>query len=213
MAEPTAQHTPQTWLSDAARGDASAWRKLVEAYSPRVFALIVRQCGDRDLAEEITQATFVSLVENLKGYDETGRFDAWLFRIAMNRLRDEMRRRKRQARTMDMSADDSQEESEWAGMQTRVVDLAGTRDESTPLEKLEHSEQIDKVRQAVEKLSDADRQIVTLRHAGGLSFAEIAASLGQPLGTVLARGHRALAKLRKILIEELESDTAETEIK
>ncbi len=87
-------------LRDAAAGDAEAWRQLVSAYTPRVFGLLVKQCGDRDLAEEITQATFVRIVSKLEGYVEQGRFEPWLFRIAMNRLRDEMRRRKRQARPM-----------------------------------------------------------------------------------------------------------------
>ncbi|MCE9589773.1 MAG: sigma-70 family RNA polymerase sigma factor [Planctomycetes bacterium] len=207
MAEQPAEQTPQVWLAGASRGDAQSWQSLVEAYSPRVYALIVRQTGDPELAEEITQATFVSLVENLKGYDESGRFDPWLFRIAMNRLRDEMRRRKRQARTMDMSADNSQEDSEWAGVQTRVVDLTGSRAQPTPIDGLAHKEQVEKVRAAVAKLNEADREIIMLRHTAGLSFAEIAESLGQPLGTVLARGHRALGKLRKLLQDEMEANT------
>ena len=55
------------------------------------------------------------------------------------------------------------------------------------------------VRVAVEQLSESDREIVYLRHTAGLTFAQIAETLEQPIGTVLARGHRALAKLRKLL--------------
>ena len=46
-------------LAGAAKGDGEAWRGLVERYSGRVYALLVKQCGDRELSEEITQATFV----------------------------------------------------------------------------------------------------------------------------------------------------------
>lgn len=206
MADEKVDPAVQTWLADAARGDAQAWRRIVEAYTPRVFGLIVHQTGDRELAEEIAQATFVSLVENLKGYDEFGRFEAWLFRIAMNRLRDEMRRRKRQARTMDMSPADGEEESEWAGVQTKVVDLAGTQDNLSPLDQMARKEQVERLRLAVAAMSEADRVVLTLRHTAGLSFAEIAKTLGEPLGTVLARGHRALAKLKKTLEQEIGSD-------
>lgn len=212
MADEMVDPAVQTWLADAARGDAQAWRRIVETYTPRVFGLIVHQTGDRELAEEIAQATFVSLVENLKGYDESGRFEAWLFRIAMNRLRDEMRRRKRHARTMDMSPAEGEDESEWAGVQTKVVDLTGTQDNLSPLDQMARKEQVERLRLAVASMSEADRAVLTLRHTAGLSFAEIAKTLGEPLGTVLARGHRALAKLKKTLEQEMESDrTAEPE--
>jgi RNA polymerase sigma-70 factor (ECF subfamily) len=62
------------------------------------------------------------------------------------------------------------------------------------------------LRRAVARLPEADQQILTLRHTAGLSFAQIAETLGEPLGTVLARGHRALAKLKK-LIEKQENES------
>jgi RNA polymerase sigma factor (sigma-70 family) len=91
-------------LAAAARGDEYAWRQLIDAYSGRVYGLLFRQCGNAELSEEITQATFVKVVTKLGDYEDTGRFESWLFRIAMNRLRDEMRRRKRQANPVDFAA-------------------------------------------------------------------------------------------------------------
>ena len=84
-------------VRSAGDGDEAAWRTLVEVYSPRVFALVRAQCRDEELAEEITQSTFCTIATKLADYDEVGRFESWLMRIAMNRLRDEMRRRKRLA--------------------------------------------------------------------------------------------------------------------
>lgn len=192
-------------LADAAAGSASAWEQLVRAYTPRVYGLIFRQCKDQELSEEMTQATFVKVVSKLKAYDERGRFEPWLFRIAMNRLRDEMRRRKRQAVPMDMSpgasagsASGSEKASQWAAAQGKIVRQHGDEDR-TPLEEMTHNEQLDAVKLAVEQLSESDREIVYLRHTAGLTFAQIAETLEQPIGTVLARGHRALAKLRKLL--------------
>ena len=173
---------------------------LVETYSGRVFSWIVRQCGDRELAEEITQQTFVSVVSKVDQYKEQGKFESWLFRIAMNALRDEMRRRGRQARPMaTMGAED--EADPWSMAQDQILAL-GPAPEPDPLEGLEHAEQLERLRKAVASLPEADRQILHLRHTAGLSFAQIAESLDQPLGTVLARGHRAIAKLQKILSQE-----------
>ena len=196
-------------IARAVTGDGDAWRGLVEAYTRRVFGLVLRSCGDRDLAEEVTQATFVKLVAQLTdggGYQERGRFEAFIFRIAMNHLRDEMRRRKRQARTMDMTGGDDAdgEASPWAGAQDGLGDrgAAATRTPHDPLEAVSTAEQVDRLRAAVATMSPADQEVLHLRHTAGLSFAQIAETLGQPLGTVLARGHRALGKLRAIMTKE-----------
>lgn len=165
-----------------------------------------RQCGDRDLAEELTQATFVRVVTHLGKYQEQGRFEPWLFRIAMNHLRDEMRRRKRQAKSMDMSpaserADAAGEgNGEWGGVQAHLV---GDDDASDPLAAMSREEQIQGVRDAVAQLGEADREILYMRHTAGLTFTQIAESLEQPLGTVLARAHRAVAKLKKLLKDQV----------
>lgn len=194
-------------LRQAAQGDARAWRLLVESYTPRVYGLLVNQCRDKDLAEELTQAAFVKVVRKLDGkggYKETGRFDAWLFRIAMNGLRDEMRRRKRQATPTDMGPGASGGRDErsggWSAAQQSIVSGGPSRPDD-PAQALIKAEQVRHLRAAIQQLSPADQQIIHLRHAAGLSFAQIADTLGQPLGTVLSRGHRALAKLKKLMAE------------
>ena len=175
-------------LQRAAGGDETAWRDIVDAYSPRVFGLIRAQCGSTDLAEEITQSTFCTIVERIGRYSELGRFESWLFRIAMNRLRDEMRRRKRQANPVENEA---------------LVGLAGADDPEPPGP---GSDDLTALQGALDLLSEADRRVVHLRHFTGLSFARIAGILGEPLGTVLARQHRALKKLRQHLVGEHEGD-------
>jgi len=172
----------QRMLRRAATGDQWAWRDIIEAYSPRVFGLIRAQCNDADLAEEITQSTFCPIVAKIDSYAELGKFEPWLFRIAMNRLRDEMRRRKRQAHSVEDQA---------------LVGLAGPG-ESAPHDAVEAVE-LQRLRAAIAQLSDADQRIIHLRHYGELSFKQIADILEQPLGTVLARQHRALKKLAEIL--------------
>lgn len=202
--DPSVPESLDSVLARAAAGEGSAWQALVGTYSKRVFGLLVRQCGDRELAEEITQATFVKVVGHIGLYREQGRFEPWLFRIAMNRLRDEMRRRGRQARPMDMSGgrgDGSSDQGAWQAVQEKVA-AAGSgegSDSEDPSERVSRAEEVERLRQAIESMNEADRTLLQLRHTAGLSFAQIAETLEEPLGTVLARGHRALAKLKKLM--------------
>ncbi|MBC8201662.1 MAG: sigma-70 family RNA polymerase sigma factor [Planctomycetes bacterium] len=166
----------------AAKGDELSWRFLVDAYSHRVFALIRSKCGNEELAEEITQSTFCTIAQKLATYTETGKFEAWLFRIAMNRMRDEMRRRKRHAVPM---------ENEMIGVLSKGVTDERDDDEAAVA--------IARLRTAVRQLSSSDQDIIHMRHSAGMSYKQIADVLGEPLGTVLARQHRALGKLRSLM--------------
>ena len=174
----------QATLRSAAEGDPQAWRTLVEAYSSRVYGLIFRQTGRGDLAEEITQATFVQVVEKLPAYQEQGKFEAWLFRVAINLLRDEQRRNMRQPKAADPEA---------------MAEQWMAKGEDGPVQTLLTGERQEMIRQAVSQLPEADRQILHLRYTADLGYSEIAEILQEPLGTVLARGHRALKKLKEKL--------------
>ncbi len=196
-------------LRRAAQGDAEAWCMLVESYSSRVYGLLVNQCRDKELAEELTQEAFVKVVKKINhsqgGYKEIGRFDAWLFRIAMNGLRDEMRRRKRQAKPTDMgpgaSSGRDEKTGSWSAVQQTIVS-GGPSPSADPAAEVIKAEQIQRLHSAIQQLSPADREIIHLRHSAGLSFAQIADTLEQPLGTVLSRGHRALGKLKKLMTQD-----------
>ncbi|MBI1373252.1 MAG: sigma-70 family RNA polymerase sigma factor [Phycisphaera sp.] len=179
-------------LRAAIEGDQAAWRELVEDYSGRVYGLLLRQCRNAELAEEITQATFVKIVSKLPDYDEQGRFESWLFRIAINRLRDEMRRRKRQASTMDFA-------------ETPPEAVGQTSNGPMPGDRMDTQEEHDKLHTAIAQLPEADREVLYMRYTAELSFAQIAEALEQPLGTVLARSHRALKKLRTLLEQSQET--------
>jgi RNA polymerase sigma-70 factor, ECF subfamily len=168
-------------LAKAAKGDSSAWRTIVTSYAPRVHGLLVAQCRDDDLAEEITQSAFCTVAAKLGEYVESGRFESWLFRIAVNRLRDEMRRRTRQARPMD----DEPMRALPARSERRVT--------------VAEQEVHEKLRQALAQLTDGDREIIEMRHTAGMSFRALSDYFEEPLGTLLARHHRALKKLKSLL--------------
>lgn len=173
-------------LSRAAAGDESAWREIVERYARRVFALARSRRLREHVAEEVTQSVFATVAAHVRTgeYVERGRFESWLFRVAMNRVRDEVRRNKRRAGEMGSAGLEGRAD----GREAPVSAPDGAAEELTGL------------RRAMETLGDADRDVLELRHHAGMGFKEIAALLGEPLGTVLARHHRALAKLRDMLI-------------
>lgn len=195
-------------LRAATNGEPAAWRALVELYTDRLFGLLFAQCRDRELAEELTQLTFVKLVTVLQSdrgadYQERGRFEAWLFRVAMNGLRDEMRRRKRHAVGRGWVAGDEAADPVSEGLDQSSLGAGGLQPyrPTDPSATVEQRETCDRLREAVNQLSEADQEVLHLRHTAGLSFPEIAEALDQPLGTVLARSHRAVKKLRKIMAE------------
>ena len=177
-------------LSRASRGDQDAWREVIELYARRVFAMAQSHLKRADLAEEITQSVFVTVAQKLPaadadgsgGYQEQGKFEPWLFRITMNRVRDEARRAKRQAKPMDTQA---------------IAEATPAQAAATP--DIEGNPDLERLRDAMGQLDETDREIIDMRHMGGMSFKQIAAVLDSPVGTVLARHHRALKKLRNIM--------------
>ncbi len=200
-------------LRDAQAGDQHAWTALVNLYARRLFALAKSRLRNEDTAEELVQSVFATLAQSLAAgtYDDRGKFEAWLFRVAMNRIRDEIRRRKRSAARFGNSAGASGNAIE-AGPAAldHVAAPGGDADQSAGLSEAEQSRaSLDALRAALEHLPDRDREIIELRHHGGLSFNQIADLLSEPVGTLLARHHRALRKLRKH-IEAAGTDPAGT---
>lgn len=169
-------------VARASEGSERAWEDLVHRYARRVYAMANAKLRRPELAEEITQSVFVTLATKLRsdGYAEMGRFEPWLFRVTMNRVRDEIRRAKRQAVAHDPSsfAEMTSPQAHESG-----IDAKASAD----------------LRHAIATLNDTDREVVDLRHTGQMNFKDIAAMLGEPLGTVLARHHRALKKLKAAL--------------
>lgn len=183
-------------IAAASRGDEGAWGEIVRAYARRIYALAKSRCRDADVAEEITQSVLATVATKLgggsEGYDERGRFESWLFRVAMNRVRDHVRRSRRRLDRGELGdAEVERASARREGQGDRPGELA-------------------ELREAIERLSEADRDVIELRHHGGMSFQDMAELLGEPIGTLLARHHRALRKLRE-LMEAKETSEASAE--
>ncbi len=185
-------------LKRAASGDEQAWQELLRLYSRRVFAMARSRLGNSDVAEEITQSVFATIATKLvsrdgevTGYVEQGRFEAWLFRVTMNRVRDEVRRSRRRAVAVEPETIDASRAAPEDGPRAVPVDALGA------------------LREAMGTLSESDREVIELRHHAGLSFKQIAELVNEPLGTLLARHHRALRKLKAAMGQDPLADDSE----
>lgn len=175
-------------LRRARQRDPTALSRLVEMYSDRVYGLLYRLTGSREAAEDLLQDTFVRVVQAIEEYEHTGRFESWLFRIAANLARDRGRRQVRSpvASWEDVDAD--------AGRSVLAAD--------GPADCVADGDERRRLAAALARLPMLDREIIVLRYYSELPFREVAELLGVPLGTALARAHRALGRLRRELGEE-----------
>ena len=172
-------------------GDRKALVWLLEEYGPKLWPYFLRACWMEADAEDLLQELFVKLLENIKGYRHEGKFEHWLFRIAANLVRDRARRAKsnRPAQAKQYILENNPQAFELVSK------------ERDPSQDLLQAEQIDQLREALVQLPAIDREIILLRHYGGMSFKELADQFEMPIGTVLAKVHRGLKRLHKVMTE------------
>ena len=184
------RHDLQATIVAAQNGRPEAYQALLEAYWPRLYGYFVRAVGNHHDAEDLLGEMALKLVRQLKSYDDRGRFDPWLFRIAANMVRDRIRRIKVRPRVGSLS---------FEGSDGRPVADRVSSDGPPVTKRLELAESSADLTDALERLDPATRQMVLLRHFGEMSFKEIASVFDCPIGTALARVHRGLKAMRRMM--------------
>ena len=179
----------------AQAGEAGAFDEMIDVFGPRLYGFLHRLCGSADEAEDLLQELFLRVVRSIGRYRHEDQFEAWLFRIATNLVRDQVRRLRR--RPAHQSLHPPADRSESAGEAS--VALLPDTSAASPERVLTQRDDIDRLQQALARLPVAEREVVMLRHFSQLSFQQIAEAMGTPLGTALARAHRGLAKLRTLM--------------
>ncbi len=172
-------------IARVVEGDRGAFEMLYDRYASTVFGLALRMLGDREVAEDAVQEIFWRVWRRLGSFDRSRAFAPWLFGIAHNYCIDELRRRK--VRPQSVYEDDEN------------PILSEIADEADVGESALLAEQGRLVRSALEQLPEEQRQTLLLAYFGGLTQQEIAAKLGNPLGTVKTRMRLGLQKLRAVL--------------
>jgi RNA polymerase sigma-70 factor (ECF subfamily) len=170
------------------RGDVEAFGRLVERYQDYVYNAAYHLLGGDQEAEDIAQEVFVRAFSHLRGFEGRARFSTWLYGITLNCVRSRWRQERRRA-TVRLDGSDEDDE----GGQDPPADTAG------PVEAAMQSERVEAVRSAIACLEPELREAVVLRDIQGLSYEEIAESLGVPLGTVKSRLFRARQALKDLL--------------
>lgn len=163
--------------------DAEALDALVDEYAPRVRGFLRRIVRGGDV-DDMVQEVFLRVVRTIGRYQESGRFEAWIFQIARNVAYDHLRDSVRRHATHDKP-----------GESDRMAQLPASA--ATMSQELERTESAVQIEEALGRLPDTEREVILLRHFGQLTFEEIAAVMDTPLGTALARSHRGLSKLRR----------------
>jgi len=188
---PTPEHVPNAerqvndkeLLARVKAGEMRAFTVLVDRYKVRLFNLIYRMLQSREEAEDLLQETFLRVFKERESYDPAFAFSTWIYTIALNLCRNELKRRKRfKFFGIDLIKDDRRYAVETKGNANCL---------SSTLEK------------AIASLPVKYRSVFLLREVNQLSYEEMSESLDIPLGTVKSRVNRARLMLRKKLTPQV----------
>jgi len=176
-------------------GDTGAIEKLVCKYQGRIYNIILKICSNPNDAAELTQDTFVKVIENIDKFESRSGFYTWAFRIAVNLT---LNYRKRKATVGFTSLDAELAAGDEQARQGLAAILSDDKSPD-PAQIAENKELCELIQKGIRELDDEHRAIIVLRDIEGMDYAQIAEVLGTELGTVKSRLSRARAALRQIL--------------
>ncbi|GMU40716.1 MAG: RNA polymerase sigma24 factor [Chloroflexota bacterium] len=179
----------EAWVTRARGGDLTAFNQLVLRFQDPLYGLTLRMLGSPQAAEDATQEAFIRAWQRLDTF-RGGSFKSWLFTIAANQARDELRRRGRRP-TTSLTADDGDEDDR--------PDLDPADPDPLPLEQVEQGELRAALEDALRTLPDDWREVVVLSDIHGMDYREISEVTGLALGTVKSRLSRARGRLREVI--------------
>jgi RNA polymerase sigma-70 factor, ECF subfamily len=168
--------------------DHGAFDLLVKRWHEKIRQLCIRMTGNPHLGEDLAQEVFARVFDKRRDFKGTSRFSTWLWRIAVNRCYDELRRPSTRARTESLDDESS----------TVVLDIVAA-DMNTPRDRVAAQEEAEFVRRALMRLPENYRTVLVLRHYENLKLREIADVLDLPEGTVSSRMAEALVQLTRLL--------------
>jgi RNA polymerase sigma-70 factor (ECF subfamily) len=185
--------TDQEVVARSRDGDETAYRELIRRYERPVFSLIFRMVRDREIAEDLSQETFIKVLNAIATYRPEFKFSSWVFKIANNTAIDHLRRRELNTLSLERSPHAATPEA----MEATALQL-GTG-VASPLDDVASRELGGEIELAINRLRPEYRSCILLRHVEGRAYEEIADILGLPLGTVKTYIHRARNELRVML--------------
>ena len=177
------------------QGDSAATEQLIRRYQNRIYNVVLKICSDVDDAAELTQETFVKILENLDRFESRSSFYTWAFRIAVNLTLNHCQRNARLAvRSLDSECEQCDSRAKLA-----LKEFLSDDSSPDPAVVAQNKELHEVAIEALNNLDEAQKAVVVLRDIEGMSYARIAETLGIEIGTVRSRLSRARTKLRDIL--------------
>ncbi len=174
-----------------ADGDISAFDSIVERYKLPIFNFIYRYIMDYENAEDLTQEVFLRVYKNIKNYrPEKSQFRTWIYRIASNLCKNELRNRKRRAKIFIEDVN-----FEYEGEQDIMQNVQS--DSESMLHRLENYELKKIISRNISSLPEKYRVVLILRDIQNLPYEEISKIIDKPVGTVKSRLNRARLMLRE----------------
>ena len=177
------------------QGDFDAMERLIIKYQDRIYNVILKICANTDDAAELTQETFVKVMENIGKFQGRSSFYTWAFRIAVN-LTLNFRRRNIKLAVRSLEA---QGKDDSGNKRQLLKDFLRDDSASDPAGLAQRKELSEIAVKALMRLDDAQRTVVVLRDIEGMNYAQIAGVLNIQLGTVRSRLSRARSNLRDIM--------------
>jgi RNA polymerase sigma-70 factor (ECF subfamily) len=178
------------------RGDSKAFDLLVRKYQHRIVALIGRYVSDWSECQDVAQEAFLRAYRAIGSFRGDAQFYTWLHRIAVNTAKNHLVAHGRRPPTDDIDVADAEQYD--SGIRLR--------DNDTPERELMRQQMEQTVMRAVEALPEELRNAITLREVDGLSYEEIAARMGCPIGTVRSRIFRAREAIEQELAPLLDGE-------
>ena len=183
------QYTDEELIASFQNGNEQAYIELVRRYRDRLMTFVFRFLGDMELSEDIVQDTMIKVYTHKHYYKEIAKFSTWIYTIAGNLAKTELRKRKRRKVTLlsQMNTDD------------RKYEIPSTELQSEDIVQGEYTERY--IQKAILQLPLHFRTVVILRDIQELSYEEISKIVNVPLGTVKSRINRARLQLQQTLKE------------
>lgn len=183
----------QELVTRAQEGDTRAYDALILKHGDRLFGLVYQMTGNKDDTHDLLQETFAKGYRSLRGFRNTATFSTWIHQIAVNLTLNFLKRRKRRASVSFTELDDAGRQD--PGMIDQSIQADPERQSSL-------AELQQKLNEALAKLSESHRMVVTMFDIQGMPHAEIARILKMSEGTVRSRLHYAHLQLQSALQDQ-----------
>lgn len=192
-------------MVSCSRGNPKAFAILMHRYEARLTKYINGFVKNNDLAQDLTQETFLRAYRSRNTYTPKGRFAAWIYRIATNLCHDEFRKR-RSSPTVSLNTSFTFQINEKGDEETcALYEMLPDDSVSPPDVEIEKEEQRMRLRAAIESLSEKHRTVILMHIYRDMEYAEIAEQLGCSVGTVKSRMHYAIKSLKQMLQRQCHS--------